>query len=605
MSKLRSALVMILACGLVACAQQPDDIAEDAALFTRPWLEPIYLDDRPLPSELGRSIQLAAALGEYEPASVGLRTRTQLVGVSVRVEGIDESWFETYLTRYIEPLRRWRPIEGQELLPGYLDPFVTFDMAPGESRQIWLEVHVPLDAKPGVFEGRLVVEAERGLKEALSIPLRLEVRPFALAPAPPDFFTYGDNHELDPRAFVDAREHGMNTLLVSQNWTRDVTPLYSAEGWDFTGVFDDLEHIVDAAHEAGVARERRVGVFLYWHLTESIPRALARAGITHPRVEEWGGRLHYDLAYEVLYEADAIHGDVYRHRPWRPEDGEGPWDYFASRDPYAAPNTAYGRLVYEGWVEAMRALDEVAERRGWPPFFYYLIDEPHHSRGAVRLALAMGRASEEAGSISFVTCNEPTVSEPNPKELWFKPLAPEPALRLGPWLDIRAYANKYLGPETRERTREAGALYATYVNVYGNDPASVRMQAGALAWQLELDALMAWAWHHASAPSGDFRAHLRDWKAMREGIDDLRYLETLGGLLESGRGSRRTRDKAQILLDELRDTLPDSLEGVGRIDSETGRYVWGEDALTPLDFDRLRARAAGAIEDLLADRKKP
>ena len=75
----------------------------------------------------------------------------------------------------------------------------------------------------------------------------------------------------------------MNTLLVSQNWTKDATPRYSEAGWDFAGVFDDLVRVVESAHARGLARDRRVGVFLYWHLTESIPRALARAGITLPR----------------------------------------------------------------------------------------------------------------------------------------------------------------------------------------------------------------------------------------------------------------------------------------------------------------------------------
>ena len=57
---------------------------------------------------------------------------------------------------------------------------------------------------------------------------------------------------------------------------------------------------------------------------------------------------------------------------------------------------------------------------------------------------------------------------------------------------------------------------------------------------------MFWAWHYSSAPSGDFRAHLRDWEAAREGIDDLRYLATLERLVANLADSIRIGSAAVV-----------------------------------------------------------
>ncbi len=172
-------------------------------------------------------------------------------------------------------------------------------------------------------------------------------------------------------------------------------------------------------------------------------------------------------------------------------------------------------------------------------------------------------------------------------------------MRLEPWVKTRCYHNKYLGEETLARTREAGDRYSTYVNVYGNQPLSVRYQTGFLAWRLGLDTVMIWAWREVGEDFEGTRSTLRDWEATREGIDDLKYLELLEALVVEGRGAPDARADAEALLTELRERVAPNVRKIGYVDGVSGEWVAGDAAWAPAEFDRLRARVAGAIGGLL------
>ncbi|RMG43331.1 MAG: hypothetical protein D6718_12465 [Acidobacteria bacterium] len=303
--------------------------------------------------------------------------------------------------------------------------------------------------------------------------------------------------------------------------------------------------------------------------------------------ESWSARSTPHHGYELFHPL-GVALEVDRHR--------GP--YYPARDPAAPPTTRYGRIVYEGWKQAFREILSLGRERGWPPLWFYLIDEPHHSRGAMRLAILMARAAQEAGADGMITCNEPTVSEPDPDKRWFPPVGDEPALMLEPWVKTRCYHNRYLGPETRERTRQAGDRYGTYINIYGNQPASTRYLAGFLAWRLGLDLVMLWQRKNASKELEGVRVWLRDWEAAREGIDDIRYIEALERAVESGVGAPGAIAKARELLARLEREIVPTPEEIGYVDGVTGRWVPGKRAWAPERYDEIRAEVARAIAAL-------
>jgi hypothetical protein len=601
-------LVGLLAALGSGCERPIPEQSEPVSLFVRHPLEPIYMEDRATEAERAAAVEMAATPGEYESASLGVRALVELSGARLVVspvrttEGaeIPADAFELKATRYIEPYKRWRPQERHPRLPGWLDRVDEVDVAAGTSRQLWLTVRVPDDAPAGRYEGTLTLTAREGLEPSLTKPIALTVYPFRLGEASPSLFLYGDNFPLSDESFATSRAYGMNTISVNHGWTRQIETRWDDErGLVYPSGMPRITDVVERARQHGLAIDHPPGVVMYVHLTDVVPHVLAQAGHTHPHVKEHG-ELDYDLGYEVFREPDEVVDEVFRHWQWR--GGRGPhWPYHAVSDPAARPTTEYGQRVYRAWVDAFEAFDAVFADNGWPKPWYYLIDEPHHSRGAMRMALTMLRAADDAGADAFVTCNEPTMTEPDEDELWFEAVGPEPALRLEPWVDVRSYANKYLGDATAERTHEAGDVYGTYINIYGNQPASVRYQAGYLAWRIGLEHVMFWSWGSGRTENDDgTHSFLRDWEAAREGIDDLKYLEALERALEAGRGSADAREAARETLEDVRDAIVPSVRDIGRVDNVTGRWVPGSRSWAPERFDEARRRVAEALSAIVA-----
>ncbi|HHN74027.1 MAG TPA: hypothetical protein ENK10_02235, partial [Acidobacteria bacterium] len=66
------ALGLGLAAALLASCGGPPLPEPSVVLYSRHYLEPIYLETVPEPEEVSRPVKIFAARGEYEPASVGV-----------------------------------------------------------------------------------------------------------------------------------------------------------------------------------------------------------------------------------------------------------------------------------------------------------------------------------------------------------------------------------------------------------------------------------------------------------------------------------------------------------------------------------------------------
>ncbi len=556
------------------CAARPAPAPDRPVLYSRAWWRPIWPEDVPSPGEVGRPVRLAAARDEFEPASIGVFSPRALSGVELVPTDLEgpggavlraRDTVEVRVTRYIEPLRRWPRLAGHPRHPGWLDAAAPLDVPAGASRQFWITVHVPGDAAPGTYRGELVLRS--GGEAVARLPLEVTVHPFRLDPVPAATFLHGDDWPREGETFADSRSHGMTTICVSPGWAKREVPVVDGDRVSFPRDFREVRETVRRARAAGLAVDRPVCVMTYQHFVVSVPAALRRAGVVSPVGEL--KRLDFNAGYRAFFEdREPVTGVAH-------QKGE----YWPVPDPRAYPETRWGRRAYGTWVAALRRLDAIAAEDGWPGAFYWLIDEPHHSRGAMRLAITMLRAAEEAGVDAMITCNEPTVSEPDPAKWWFPPVADEPALLLEPELDTRCYVNRYLGPETAERTRKAGDVYATYVNIYGNRPLPTRVLSGFLPWRLGVERVMFWTRKYASVENPDgTRSFLRDWEAAREGIDDWRYAATLERLLREGTGSAADREAAREILAAVREAVVVNPRAIGFVDGETGEWVAGGEA---------------------------
>lgn len=591
---LLAAVLLAPGCG----APGPTDAGlPPVAMFTRDWMAPVYEEDVPSLEERSATVRLALTPGEYEPALVAVRVKEASRGARlvVRLAGgpgggaLPAESFRVFVVRMIEPFERWPKLREHPRHPGYLDPLdgsAGVDLAAGVTRAFWITLRAPDEAAAGTYRGEVALVA--GERELGALPLEVTVHPFRLEEAGPAFFVSGDNWPLSDAAFEESRAHGMNTICVNPGWPKQTIPMLEGTGFRFENGFAPTLEVVAAARRHGLGVAHPVGVMLYQYMIRSAPAGLKMSGAPVP--EGAAGGLDFRTGFRFLYESGPPVEGVER---WK-----GP--YYPSVAPAEPPDTPFGRFVFEAWVAGMKELDRLARERDWQPFFYWVVDEPHQTRGSMRLAMAMVRAAGEAGADAMVTCNEPSVSEPDESKWWFPPIDGEPALLLEPHLKWRCYYNRYLGPATAERTRAAGDRYGTYINIYGNRPEAVRLQAGYLAFRLKLDHAMFWAWEPASTACGEGRCFLRDWEAAREGIDDLKYLEALERALASGQGAPAAREQAKALLERVRAEIPESLAEVGRVDGETGRWVEGKGGWPLSRYDALRGEVARAISALRA-----
>lgn len=590
-------LTLIVLLGLLsACSPAARKPAAPVEVFTRHWHEPIYREDVPEQAEVGAEVQLFATPGEYEPASLGVRAEVALSKAHWSVSPlqgpngavIQPDRFEWRVTEYLDPtqfdpFRRWIRSKEHPLQPGFLQPATPVEIAAGSAQQFWLTVHVPDDAAAGTYRGTLSFEA--GGSAPQSLPILLQVYGFRLQEVRASMFAAGDNWPLLESSFADDRAHGMNTVLINPGHLK-VAGVYQDGRFTFPGMSEKVAEVVRLAQGQGLGLTHEIGVTMHHHLARSAIAALDAAGIKNAEVE---GGFDDREDYSIFYEKGEGIELEQRFRG----------TYYPTATPYHPPTTEYGKLLYRGWIAAFRQLDSDARVNGWPKLWYWLTDEPHVNRGRLRSALTMCLAAQEAGSTSLITCNEPTVSEPDPEKLWFRAIGDEPDLRLAPFLKSRCYYNAYLSEETLERTRASGGVYGAYVNIYGNQPASVRFQTGMLAYRLTLDLIMMWSYPSVGTdPEKGPRGYLRDWEAVREGIDDLKYFEALQRAAQDERAPLDKRIEAKALLDELSREIPTNVRAVGFVDSFTGEWVRGKETWKAERFESTRRRVAQAIEGL-------
>jgi hypothetical protein len=150
--------------------------------------EKIRPDEKARPSV---AAEISAARNEFEafqvvvtgPAKGVSASASPLVAGSARIEGV------RLFREELLDLRNPSSLDGSTgKWPDALVPDVDdvvgekrnafpFDVGAGESRAIWVEVHVPKDARPGVYTGSVTVTSSDG---AATVPVRLVVWDFAL-----------------------------------------------------------------------------------------------------------------------------------------------------------------------------------------------------------------------------------------------------------------------------------------------------------------------------------------------------------------------------------------------------------------------------------------
>lgn len=481
----------------------PQDEARGFVVYSRHYLECVYPHTTPRAEETNPELRLFATPGEYEPTNFIVYPLRDLAGARVtvsRLGPVPADHIEVRHVRYLRARPNYTVLHRYRVVPDVLERFEQLDLKANENARFWLTVHVPDDAPPGDYQGRVSFTCSGGRTE---LPIRLRVLPIRLREDPNKLFGIYYRHPYDQMA--GAADD------VSREYFRRRA---------------ELEHADMAAHGT------RNVVLSLWA----------------PPADEHG---HFQFDWDLMEEKLALWkrfgfvgpivmginaGGVYRKHMHE--------SYGSHLRGVKDPPDEFGSEI----TAMVKAIETVRQQRGWPEFLYYPVDEPSTDPAAVNLMVKVLRACKAAGVRTYVTA-DPTHEQ-------FKPLRP--------WVDVWCTQPFAPDRETVLADSQARKVeywcYPNHVNGENDHTpvAGARMTYGFGFWRSGFRALIPWIY---SSSTGDpfnyldgasmdfFNRHEPDgtpmpvvlWEAYREGYDDYRYVYTLEQLSAEAKRSSKPR----------------------------------------------------------------
>lgn len=470
-------------------------------LFTRPYLECVYPHTPPRPEDLNPALRVFATPGEFEPLNFVVLPRRDLRAAKVTVSAIGPVPASNIVVRHVRFLKarpnytvRYR----YRTVPDLLERFETLDLKAGENARFWLTLRVPDDAPPGLFTGTVTFQCSDGRAE---VPVTLRVLPFRLRADPTKLFGIYYRHPYDEMATATdqvsrdyfRRKAGLEHADLVAHGTRNVVLSCSGGPADAQGRFQfNWPLLAD-----------KIALWNQHHFQGPIVLGINTPGVYRKYMKEsFGSHLR------------------------------------AVQDPPEEFSRELTALV--------SAIEAERQRRQWPEFLYYPVDEPGTDAAAVNFMFKVLKACKAAWVRTYLTA-DPTHEQ-------FEPLRP--------YVDV--WCTQPFSPDRETLladTRARRVEYWCYPNhVNGeNDHTPVtgaRMTYGFGFWRSGFRALIPWIY---SASSGDpfnyldgssmdfFNRHEPDgtpipvalWEAYREGYDDYRYVYTLEQLIAEAKRSPR------------------------------------------------------------------
>ncbi|MCY2954915.1 MAG: hypothetical protein NTU53_23545 [Planctomycetota bacterium] len=526
-------------------------------IYSRHYLECIYPHTKPRPEDLDPPLRLFATPGEFEPTNFVVYPLKDLAGAKVIVSDIGPVPAKNIDIRHVRfSLARpnYTVRYRYRIVPDMLEHVEQLDLSAGENARFWLTIRVPDDAPAGIYNGRVTFECSGGKAE---VPITLRILPFKLIDDPGKIFGIYYYHPLDQVAGA--------TDEVSRQYFRRRAEL---------------------EHQDLVAHGTRNIVLSCWCAPADAQ-----------------GNLKFD--WELLADKISL---------WKKYGFQGPIVMHISTDGVYAkymkerygshlrgvkdPPDEFGREI----TAMVKAIEAERQRRGWPEFLYYPVDEPSTDEAAVSFMVKVLKACKAAGVRTYVTA-DPTHEQ-------FAPMRP--------FIDVWCAQPFTPDRQTILADRKARKVeywcYPNHVNGENDHTpiAGARMTYGFGFWRSGFLALIPWIY---SASNGDpfnyldgssmdfFNRHEPDgslipvamWEAYREGYDDYRYVYTLEQLITEGSKSSKAaaREAAVVAKRELQSVW----NGIRVQDKYKDAGLW-----SPAEFDVYRwiiARQIMAMKEAL------
>jgi len=272
---------------------------------------------------------------------------------------------------------------------------------------------------------------------------------------------------------------------------------------------------------------------------------------------------------------------------------------------------SYTPAFDRAYLEFIRQLKEHAAQKKWPEFSLHVIDEPsNNGEPTIRFAQYYYKLVKEHFAKARMFADG--VFEDERRRKW-----PEDRL-LAPYLDIMAYQTHRL--DDIAFCKKQGIEFWVYNRSgIGKCPNFDRDRWGVFAAKAGYKGCMTWVytwWTKPSLPSSFFMYVVPApdgpiptvaWEAVREGIDDMKYLTALSKLIDkaSASGSREAvaaAAGARLCRESILAPVPMALPRNRSEEAERSRY-FGETPMGTYDANRRKvARHIVRLQELLAAR---
>jgi hypothetical protein len=523
-------------------------------LFARPTVEPVYPNTRPRPDERLEALVAFATPGEFKPVTLALYPIRPLVNLKVRVSSlasaaaaIPADRIEVRLGTYWNVgYPSYTTLKTYRRTPELLERVTVHSSPAGECQRYWLTIHVPDDARPGLYRGTATVWDD-GFDQALSIPIALRVLGFRLQKDPAKHYSayfYTRNKTLyQGRSEAFVRKAADNDYRAMADFGLDMLPTL------YLSCEDGKRIVVRDADE--------------------IPRML-RAGLREP------APVTADNVIERVYRDTTPGGKVESH--WRVS-------------PLPPP------AFYERVTELFRALEADRKAKGWPEFICCPIDEVDSSRK--EFGMKVYAAVKAAGVKTYAT-KDPTGPDAAAYAPYLDIWCPQPYSV--PYERIVAQKRHEYWCHPNHNTCE---IKDRLTMCKGG-----RMTYGFGFWRSGYTTLIPWHWCWTCAPdqfdylrgrhSGCGQRMDDDgevipavyWSCFREGCDDARYVYTLQQVLAEREDSADPACRAAIR--EGRQVLQETWDAIRVQSKYLAAGMWPSE-----EFDAIRWRLAAQTERLL------
>ncbi|MEW6354796.1 MAG: glycoside hydrolase domain-containing protein [Planctomycetota bacterium] len=474
-------------------------------IFEKNYLEMVFPNTIPRATEIHDTLKMFAAPGEYEPVMFCIRSLKDLGTVKVKAgEMKSEAGSIPADAVRVSPVKclvqhgqsRWGEYaEGDMLVPVIVEETDATIVPAETTRQFYVTVKVPQDAKPGIYRGQVEVQPEKGARRNVNI--ELEVLPIRLLEPEHIYFGMycrfrgGADLNFTNATYKDMREHGMTTMGLCSSFGGKM----EMDGENVKVTFDgsgDLEQAIAAYLRAGFKMP------ILWLMSADI------FAFCYKQAGEDMNSDKFEKCYRQVIEA----------------------------------------IVAEG------------KKKGWPEIIFQPFDEPYeHGKGTVfrkdpqspPFLSATKRCLQIMKKIPGLRTEEDGANG-----------ASQYLEELHPWVDIECYHDgpvlkrgtydaKAWGEFLERLKREDKEIWFYNIDITGFHPEPLRFGYGFGLYAAKATGMIEWAYmtgYQSDKPNKLYESKLpmayrynktdaepggptTAWEAAREGVDDYKYLHTL------------------------------------------------------------------------------